>query len=95
MRRNSNGQNQPEVETIKIPNLDEFFLFTYTDGLTETFNVEEEVFGFDRLLEIIEGDCPKDLSEFHTQILNQLNEYKGEKPFYDDITMLSCRIQNR
>ena len=85
----------PFIETKKISKLDEFFLFTYTDGLTETFNENDEAFEFDRLLEIIKRDCPDDLSELHNQILNALKEFKGEKPFHDDITMLSCRIQNK
>lgn len=85
----------PFIETKKISKLDEFFLFTYTDGLTETFNENDEAFEFDRLLEIIREDCPADLSELHNQILNALKEFKGEKPFHDDITMLSCRIQNK
>ncbi|WP_420315669.1 PP2C family protein-serine/threonine phosphatase [Ekhidna sp.] len=85
----------PFIETLQIKNLDEFFLFTYTDGLTETFNEEDEAFEFDRLLEIVKGDCPQDLSEFHNQILGLLNAFKGSRAFHDDITMLSCRIQNK
>ncbi|WP_425391826.1 PP2C family protein-serine/threonine phosphatase [Ekhidna sp.] len=85
----------PFIETKRIKNLDEFFLFTYTDGLTETFNEEDEAFEFERLLKILKDDCPQDLSEFHNQILEALNQFKGNKPFHDDITMLSCRIQNK
>jgi sigma-B regulation protein RsbU (phosphoserine phosphatase) len=85
----------PFIETKHLEGLDEFFLFTYTDGLTETFNESDEAFEFDRLLEIVKGDCPEDLSDFHNQILKALNEFKGAKAFQDDITMLSCRIQNK
>lgn len=85
----------PFIETKHMEGLDEFFLFTYTDGLTETFNEADEAFEFERLLEIVKGDCPEDLSEFHNQILKALNEFKGAKAFHDDITMLSCRIQNK
>ncbi|WP_424964088.1 PP2C family protein-serine/threonine phosphatase [Ekhidna sp.] len=85
----------PFIETKKLSSLDEFFLFTYTDGLTETFNEKDEAFEFDRLLEILKGECPKDLSEFHNQILEALNTFKGSRSFHDDITMLSCRIQNK
>ncbi|MEQ9007983.1 MAG: PP2C family protein-serine/threonine phosphatase, partial [Ekhidna sp.] len=85
----------PFIETIRISNLDEFFLFTYTDGLTETFNEKDEAFEFERLIEILKEECPVDLSEFHNQILEALNAFKGNKPFHDDITMLSCRIQNK
>jgi len=85
----------PFIETITIPSLDEFFLFTYTDGLTETFNDQDEPFEFDRLLKFMNGTFPEDLSELHSGILNELNDFKGERSFQDDITMLSCRIQNK
>lgn len=85
----------PFLETKKLTKLDEFFLFTYTDGLTETFNENDEAFEFDRLLEIIKGECPEDLSDLHDKILKSLNEFKGSRSFHDDITMLSCRIQNK
>ena len=85
----------PFIETKKIANLEEFFLFAYTDGLTETFNESEEDFGFERLENIIKQDCPSDLSELHDQILKTLDEFKGERSFLDDITMLSCLVQNR
>ncbi len=85
----------PFLETKFIEGLDEFFLFTYTDGLTETFSEEDEVFGFERLHKLLQGDCPKDLADFHNDILNKLNEFKGSKSFNDDITMLSCLVQNK
>lgn len=85
----------PFIETQQIDQLDEFFLFAYTDGLTETFNENEEDYGFDRLLEIMQDDCPEDLSDLHDHILKSLNEFKGSRAFHDDITMLSCLIQNK
>lgn len=84
----------PFIETQKLENLEDFFLFAYTDGLTETFNEQEEDFGFERLLNILKQECPKDLSDLHDQILDSLNSFKGERSFHDDITMLSCHIQN-
>lgn len=85
----------PFIETNELNELDEFFLFTYTDGLTETFNEADEAYGFDRLVEILTHDCPDDLSELHNIILKALNAFKGDKPFNDDITMLTCRVQNK
>ena len=85
----------PFIETKTIPNLEEFFLFAYTDGLTETFNEKEEDFGSERLLSIIQEDCPSDLSVLHDHILKTLDGFKGERSFHDDITMLSCLVQNK
>ena len=85
----------PFIETKKIENLTDFSLFTYTDGLTETFNEEDEPFEFERLKSLLEEDDSKDLSDLHNKILDALNSFKGSKSFQDDITMLSCRVQNK
>lgn len=85
----------PFIESKRIDELTNFSLFTYTDGLTETFNEDDEPFEFDRLKELLENDQTEDLSDLHDKILNALNEFKGDKPFQDDITMLSCRVHNK
>lgn len=85
----------PFIETKKIENLTDFSLFTYTDGLTETFNEEDEPFEFERLKSLLEEDDSKDLSDLHNKILDALNSFKGSKSFQDDITMLSCKVQNK
>ncbi|NQZ76200.1 MAG: PP2C family protein-serine/threonine phosphatase [Ekhidna sp.] len=85
----------PFIETKDVDNLDEFVLFTYTDGLTETFNEEDEAFEFDRLQQLLVEDDSEDLGKLHDRILEALNLFKGSRNFHDDITMLSCRIQNR
>lgn len=84
----------PFLEVKSIEGLHEFYLFMYTDGLTETFNDEDEAFEFERLLNILEKECPADLSTLHEQILEALNDFKGDRSFHDDITMLTCRVQN-
>jgi len=84
----------PFLESKKIKDLSEFFLFTYTDGLTETFNEKDEPFEFKRLKELIEQSDSKDLSNLHNKILDALKTFQGERSFHDDITMLSCNVQN-
>ncbi|MEQ9466671.1 MAG: PP2C family protein-serine/threonine phosphatase [Ekhidna sp.] len=85
----------PFIETQRIASLEDFFLFMYTDGLTETFNEKDEAFEFDRLIELLKEDCPEDLSEHHSEILQRLNDFRGNEPFHDDITMLTCRVHNK
>lgn len=85
----------PFIETKKLSNLKDFFLFTYTDGLTETFNEKDEEYGFDRLMKIIYRQFPEDLSDLHDEIVEELTVFKGIRSYHDDITMLSCRIQNK
>lgn len=85
----------PFLESKKILNLKDFFLFTYTDGLTETFNDKDEEYGFERLMQILDRKFPEDLSDLHSEIVDELNSFKGLRSYHDDITMLSCRIQNK
>lgn len=84
----------PFIESKKIEGLTDFFIFCYTDGLTETFNQDDEPFEFERLKEIIEKENSSDINWLQNVILDSLQNFKGEGDFHDDITMLSCRVQN-
>jgi sigma-B regulation protein RsbU (phosphoserine phosphatase) len=77
-----------------ITGLEEFLLFCYTDGLTETMSESENEFGVDRLLEYF-GDkrtYSKDLKTIHQDIIVALDTFKGRNGYHDDITILSCRV---
>lgn len=84
----------PFITTSKITGLSDFFLFAYTDGLTETRNEDNEPFEFERLRNFLSKE-PSDLPHLHKRILNELKVFKGKQKFHDDITMLSCRILNQ
>ena len=76
-----------------ITDLDDFFLFCYTDGLTETVNEQGEEYGQTSLIEYFEANHNKDLSTIHQDIIVQLDGFKGRNSYRDDITILSCRVQ--
>ncbi len=85
----------PFLETNTINNLDHFFFFGYTDGLTETFNFQDDQFGEDRLLSFLEKGMPEDINMFHKDIFKSLDDFRGGTPYRDDITMLSCLVKNQ
>ncbi len=76
-----------------IPDLDEFFLFCYTDGLTETVNEQGKEFGVDRLVEYFQENYKKDLKSIHQDLIVLLDGFKGRNSYRDDITLLSCRVE--
>ena len=84
----------PFINAGKLEDIGNFFIFAYTDGLTETFNEHDEAFEFERLQKIIEEYDNEDLNLLQSKILSALNEFKGARDFHDDITMLSCKVQN-
>lgn len=77
-----------------IEDLGEFFLFCYTDGLTETINEQGKEFGQESLLQYFQNDHThsKDLKTIHQDIIVALDTFKGRNAYHDDITMLSCRV---
>ena len=84
----------PFIKTETIENISDFFLFAYTDGLTETFSEEDEAFEFERLETIIKSEL-SNLDGLHNKIIDKLIDFKGSRNFHDDITMLSCRVLNK
>jgi sigma-B regulation protein RsbU (phosphoserine phosphatase) len=76
-----------------IPDLDEFLLFCYTDGLTETVNEDGKEFGVEYLTTYFEENHNKDLKTIHQDLIVALDGFKGRNSYRDDITLLSCRVE--
>lgn len=77
-----------------VTGLDEFLLFCYTDGLTETISEQGKEYGAEALLEYFkrEDTYVKDLKTIHQDIIVSLDNFKGRNGYHDDITILSCRV---
>jgi len=76
-----------------VTDLDDFTLFAYTDGLTETVNEDGEEFGLKSLLDYFEKNQTKDIKTIHQDIIVALDGFKGRNGYRDDITMLTCRVE--
>lgn len=76
-----------------VTDLDDFTLFAYTDGLTETINEDNDEFGLQSLLNYFEKNSTKDIRTIHQDIIVALDGFKGRNGYRDDITMLSCRVE--
>jgi sigma-B regulation protein RsbU (phosphoserine phosphatase) len=63
-------------------------LVVYSDGLTEARNQREEMFGAERLLEIIQQEAPSGSHAFQQKFLNAVEEFTQGMPQRDDITFL-------
>lgn len=66
-------------------------IFLYTDGVTEATDSNEELFGEERLLNVInskEFTTVKEMCEF---IKSEVETFVGEAPQFDDITMLAFK----
>src|SRR5882762_10908522 len=83
----------PFINEGFITGIDNFTLFAYTDGLTETVNENDEEFGIQSLLDYLRDNYKKDLKTIHNDIIINLDGFKGRNAYRDDITILSCRVE--
>jgi len=82
----------PFLNVGKIRNVNKFFFFAFTDGLIETFNEEDDPYGYEHVLEIISVHKDEDLKKLHRIVIDEVTKFKGSRDFNDDITLFSCRI---
>ena len=63
-------------------------LFLYTDGVPEATNAENKLYGEDRLLTFMNQNASAEAIEFLPALKANIDEFVGEAPQFDDITML-------
>ena len=63
-------------------------LFLYTDGVPEATNTENKLYGEDRLLTFMNQNSTVDAVTLLPALKANIDEFVGEAPQFDDITML-------
>ena len=78
----------PQVDLGQVSKMEEFLLFCYTDGLTETFNPAGEQFGEERLQQQLEALQHHKLAEVHNSLLEAVEKFSEGEAKHDDTTLL-------
>jgi sigma-B regulation protein RsbU (phosphoserine phosphatase) len=69
-------------------------LLTYTDGLTEVFDANQEEFGEEGVLRVLRQNRYAPLAVVHRELLREIEAYNTNgNRFADDVTILSCRFK--
>lgn len=68
-------------------------VFQYTDGVTEATNAKNELYGMDRLKAALDKNSDKSMLELLPAIKADIDEFVGEAPQFDDITMLGFELK--
>ena len=63
-------------------------IFQYTDGVTEATNVENQLYGMERLEQVLNRVKDRTPSEILPEVKKDIDAFVGEAPQFDDITML-------
>lgn len=70
-------------------------IFQYTDGVTEATNAENELYGMDRLKKTLDDHRQESPEQLLASIKKDIDEFVGEAPQFDDITMLCLEYRQK
>ncbi|MEK8021639.1 MAG: SpoIIE family protein phosphatase [Candidatus Parabeggiatoa sp.] len=65
----------------------------YTDGITEAENLEDKMYGLERLCEVIRQNWQQTAQEIQKAVINDVRQFIGKQKVYDDITLLVLKQQ--
>lgn len=68
-------------------------IYLYTDGVTEATDLNEELYGEDRLHSILEKYKDETMEVICSEIKKDVDLFAGEAPQFDDITMLALKYK--
>ena len=66
----------------------------YTDGIVEAMNDQEEMLGFDRLLEIVQKSKSTTADALLQEISASVKDFAGNAPQHDDLTVIVVSVGN-
>lgn len=70
-------------------------LFQYTDGITEATNINNELYGMNRLEDALNHARRTQLYDLLRYVRSDIDAFAGEAPQFDDITMLCLEFKKK
>jgi sigma-B regulation protein RsbU (phosphoserine phosphatase) len=67
-------------------------LLIFTDGLTDLVNPAHEYFDLENIEDFVHNFHQESATEFNRHLMAELEKFKGNQTFPDDITVLTCKI---
>jgi sigma-B regulation protein RsbU (phosphoserine phosphatase) len=68
-------------------------LCLYTDGVTEAESPQDELFGRDRLVDVLRRNRDGSVSELKRKILETITKFSGDAPPEDDVTVVLLKVK--
>ncbi|MGD9413068.1 MAG: SpoIIE family protein phosphatase [Desulfobacterales bacterium] len=60
----------------------------YTDGIVEAMNKNEDMYGFERLNEVVKSSTAENAEELMNDIIKDVSDFTGAAPQHDDLTII-------
>ena len=80
--------DEADYQETRIPMSIGDKVILYTDGIVEAKNADGELFGFERLLEIVNEGRSDGANTLMNRILAQVDSFVGQAPQHDDLTVI-------
>ena len=68
-------------------------LLFYTDGVVEAMNAKEEIFGFQRLMDVVQEASTMDADSLLKDVLNKVQTFAGKASQHDDLTVIAISVE--
>lgn len=82
----------PEINEETIELSKDALILSFTDGLIELQNDDLEYFGDDMVRNFVKTHGDDDPDTFNTKLQKEIDNFRGEQEFNDDIAILTCKI---
>jgi two-component system sensor histidine kinase ChiS len=60
----------------------------YTDGITEAFDMNEDQYGIEPVIEVVALNREQSAAEIKQAVIDDVRRYMGEQKVFDDITLV-------
>lgn len=67
-------------------------LFTFTDGLAELSDGNNNYFDDKRIINFVEQNAALSAEDFNNTLMEEIDVFKGDSDFTDDIAILTCKL---
>ena len=65
----------------------------YTDGIVEAMNEDKEIFGFDRLIDIVQQSGKESAQGLLFEIMEKTTDFAGKALQHDDLTLIVVKVK--
>jgi sigma-B regulation protein RsbU (phosphoserine phosphatase) len=83
----------PEITEEKLNLGENALIMSFTDGLPDLRNEEGVYFDDDMIERFVLKHGKKSAEEFNTQLMQDIDDFRGELNYVDDIAVLTCKIK--
>jgi serine phosphatase RsbU (regulator of sigma subunit) len=82
----------PKFSIINFPLESDSIFVIYTDGIIETQNHKDELFGVERLMDTIKGSCDRSAEEIVIHITDEIKKFSHDQLYGDDSAMVVLKV---